>query len=192
MLRHHRAGTRAKKADVFAYWIVADGTIPIIKQIQQVKLWNRMDVLTATDGQLFDGPILVEAGDSAIGMIGELHYSPLWNTEGNKEYVQAYKERWGVDSGTYGGMAYASVQIILDALERTGGDASFEVLSKALDETDLNTIRGHITFTPERLGSGDTFIMKCVAKDTIKQVARYETKALNVEDSFKIICNRIE
>ena len=184
--------SKAKTADLFAYWVVAACTIPIIKQIQQVRFWDRMDVLTASDSQLFDGNILREAGDSAIGMIGEMHYSSLWNTPGNKEYVQAFKKKWGVDSGTYGGMAYTSMQIILDALERTGGDASFEVLSKALDDTDFNTIRGRITFTAKRLGVCETFIMKCKARDTIEQIARYETKALSDGEGFKIICDRLE
>jgi branched-chain amino acid transport system substrate-binding protein len=182
-------------ADAFVYYVIGMGVIPGASQIRELGLWDRMPVIMPTDGELFDKPFLDAAGDAALGIVSQVAWSPYWDTPGNTEYIDAYYERWGVLPGVYAAKGYTSAQILLDTIERTGGDVSFEALSEALDETDIDTIRGHITFANNRLGAGENWIMKNVGtpgENILEEVARYWAEAVIVGDHIEIEHSKIK
>jgi len=186
---------RIEDADAFVYYVIGIGVIPGATQIRELGLWDRMPVIMPEDGELFDRPFLEQAGDAALGIVSEVSWSPHWDTPGNAEYIAAYNERWGVDPGVYAAKAYTSAQILLNSIERTGGDVSFEALTKALDETDMTeTIRGRVTFT-DRLGAGDNWIMKNVGTPGVailEEVARYWAESIIVDDRVDVRFERIK
>jgi branched-chain amino acid transport system substrate-binding protein len=174
-------------ADVFVYQLIGAGVVTGTKQIREVGLWDRMPVMMPYDAELFDAPVLSQVGKDALGIIACSHWSVDWDTPGNQDFVKAYTERWGVAPGVYGAKAYVSAQIIFNAIERTGGDVSFEALSKALDETDMDTIRGHITFT-DHLGAAENWIMESVriTKPSIEVRARYWAESAIVDGKVEV------
>ncbi len=186
---------KIEDADAFVYYVIGMGVIPGASQIRELGLWDRMPVIMPTDGELFDKPFLDAAGDAALGIVTQVAWSPYWDTPGNPEYIAAYTERWGVEPGVYAAKGYTSAQIFLNAIERTGGDVSVEALSKAFDETDMDTIRGHITFATNRLGAGENWIMKNVGtpgENILEEVARYWAEAVIVGDHIEIEYDRIK
>jgi len=68
--------------------------------------------------------------------------------QGNKEFVEEYQKRDKVLPDTTAGAAYACIQILVDAIERSGS-LDKEKLRDALTKTNLNTIMGPIGFNPD-------------------------------------------
>jgi len=179
------------EADALATCIIGP-SIPAFGQFRELGVYDKMDVIVATDAGLFDDIVLKEIGEKAVGVVGESHYHFSSTAPGNKEFVDAYRAKYGVTPPAYAGMAYMSMQIIGDAIERTGGDVSFEALSKALDETDLETIRGRISFTPERLGKCDSQIAEIVDPTTVATIATYHSTSERVGDELVVTVERTD
>lgn len=180
-------------ADVFVLYLLGESILPGVAQAREIGLWDRMPVVIPLAEQLFDEYFLDESGELTVGLVGEVDWSMYWDTSGNEEFVEAFRERWGLSPGVYAAGAYCSVQIVLNAIERTGGDVSFEALSKALDETDMDTVRGHMTFA-DRMGSYDGWIMKHVSTEEprVEVVAIYRVEPRIVGDRVEVTCVRVK
>ena len=64
-------------------------------------------------------------------------------------YVEAYKERWGVEVEGYGGSSsYQAIYTLVDAIERAGTIETYAVL-EALRATDMEGVYGRVRFDPE-------------------------------------------
>lgn len=185
--------TKVKDADGFALYLLGDSILPGIAQMREIGLWDRMPTVMPLAEQLFDPYFLEEAGELTVGLTGTVDWSQMWDTPGNQEFIEAYRERWDAEPGVYGAGAYVCQQILFNAIERTGGDVSFEALCKALDETDMDTIRGRMTFT-DRMGCYDSWIMKRVSttEPQVEVLAIYRTTARIVGDHIEISTERVE
>jgi branched-chain amino acid transport system substrate-binding protein len=64
------------------------------------------------------------------------------------ELKAKFKERWGVESGSYGIMMYEAANIYFDALAKVGDATDRLAIGKALGETDKATATGRIKFDP--------------------------------------------
>lgn len=166
-----------KDADVLACTIIGGDAFAGFKQLYEQGVWKRMPIISSSDLGLFEPPVLAEIGDAAVGLVAEAHYRWGAPTIGNAEFVAAYQERWGFLPGGYAGMAYAATQVVLNAIEKTGGDMSYAALSKALDETDMDTVRGHVRFNAQRVGITEARIDKVIGRTgndfDIEPLARY-------------------
>jgi len=166
-----------KDADVLACTIIGGDAFAGFKQLYEQGAWKRMPIISSSDLGLFEPPVLAEIGDAAVGLVAEAHYRWGAPTVGNAEFVAAYQERWGFLPGGYAGMAYAATQVVLNAIEKTSGDMSYAALSKALDETDIDTVRGHVRFNVQRVGITEARIDKVIGRTgndfDIEPLARY-------------------
>jgi len=166
--------------------------IPLFTQLREQGVFDKMDVVVSTDCGSFDQALLQELGGAAVGVVGESHYHFTSDSPGNAEFVQLYQDKYGKPPPSYAGMGYISMQIILDALERAGGDTSFEALTKALAETELQTIRGVITFGPDGVGNTDSQIMRITGPATLETVAGYRSGAEIVGDQLVVTSERTD
>ncbi len=166
-----------KDADVLGITMCGGDVLTLIKQCYEQGVWKRMPIICSTECGLFEPAVLAECGDAAVGVVAEAHYRWGAPTVGNEEFVAAFQKRWGILPGGYAGMAYASTQVTLDAITRAGGDMSYAALSKALDETDLDTVRGRVKFMEQRVGITEARIDKVVGRKgndfEIESLARY-------------------
>jgi branched-chain amino acid transport system substrate-binding protein len=64
------------------------------------------------------------------------------------EVMAKYKERWGVESGSYGVALYEMMQIYFQALEKVGDPTAWLEIGQAIGETDVKTAQGRIVFDP--------------------------------------------
>jgi len=171
---------KIKDADALVTCIIGAGLVESCVQIKEQGVWERMPVIVATDAGIIDPPMLKEIGDAAVGFVSECHYHAAAPTVGNKEFVAAFTARWGYLPGSYAGMGYAATQIALDAITRTDGDMSYDVLAKALDETDMDTVRGHISFNEQRVGITEARIVRIAERVgeefRIDTITRYITR----------------
>ncbi|NLX63143.1 MAG: ABC transporter substrate-binding protein [Tissierellia bacterium] len=84
-------------------------------------------------------------GDAVEGIIFAGFFHPDIEYPGTREFVEAFRERYGKDPDTYAALAYDSAKLILAAIEQNG--ASREGIMKFLDEVeDFPGVAGPISF----------------------------------------------
>jgi len=71
-----------------------------------------------------------------------------------------FKDKYGVESGTYGVALYEIVNTYFDALKKVGDASDHKAIMKALGETDKQTVAGRLKFDPAThlAMQGDDFI----------------------------------
>jgi branched-chain amino acid transport system substrate-binding protein len=83
----------------------------------------------------------------AEGVMGSIAYSSNAHTQGNRQFVDAFKKRYNVDDVEYhAGIAYAAAQVLFDALKRAGNNLSPEAIRNAIAQTDMETVIGRVKF----------------------------------------------
>ncbi len=110
-----------------------------------------------------DDALLRSLGDEAVGVVSAAWYSAERDTPGNKRFVAAMQQEYGVLPGGYSAGMYVAGQCVEAAIEKLGGQADDrKALAEALHAVSLtDTPRGPVKF--DHLGNvvGDIFIRKC-------------------------------
>jgi len=147
-----------KKADILVPWLAGVTFTAGMRQIREYKI--AMPVICPQAQFMMHVAQRDEVGDDGVGIIASELASWHINRPQNKQYMEAYQKRWNeVPSGaSYG--AWHSIQILLAALRKTGGDTSPKVLAKALDETNYEGTLGTMRFGAERVGIANWIILK--------------------------------
>lgn len=65
-----------------------------------------------------------------------------------EEVGKKFKDKYGVDSGTYGVALYEIVNVYYDALKKVGDVTNHQAIAKAIGETDKQTVAGRLKFDP--------------------------------------------
>ena len=175
-----------KKADALILWLPGADNFAALKQLKEMGV--KMPIVQPEDGGVvISPPAMKELGATIIGNVVTAIYSYTLDTPGNKEFVEAYKKKWnGALPGPMSGAAYASTQVALEALRKTGGDTSSQALRKALSEVSVDTVRGRISFNKDRLAVYTCYIVK-VEKDLVPRVVgQYRVKGEKVGDKIAV------
>jgi len=70
------------------------------------------------------GKIAAEAADALIGVVSSIQYSPLFDNDVNKKFVEAYKKKYNSTPDNAESSAYCAALVIKAALEATKGDTA--------------------------------------------------------------------
>ncbi len=138
-------------------------------------------------GEMPSPPIQQALGDATIGVVFQAGYHFTLDTPGNKEFVDAYQKRWGELPTHIAGDAYRNAQLMLEALNKTGGDTSPEALAKAFGDISMDTVQGHVSFTPERIGVCEYTVYKIAkvgGEKTYEVLAKYRVMSKKVGDKL--------
>ena len=144
--------TAFKDADTVVAWFDGTTTIRFLSQFHEFGIRERMPLLADFHGSFFAPFILYhlppEAAEAVVGELCPTPYTPLLEHETNKAFVQNWEAKIGeapedTDTGPYQG-----VQVVLAALEATGGDTNPEKLRDAILGVDLMGPEGPIRFDP--------------------------------------------
>ncbi len=65
-----------------------------------------------------------------------------------EEVGKKFKDKYGVESGTYGVALYEIVNVYFDALKKVGDASDHQAIAKAIGETDKQTVAGRLKFDP--------------------------------------------
>jgi branched-chain amino acid transport system substrate-binding protein len=152
-----------KDADALMAWFMGVTVIPGLSQLREFKV--KMPIVMPQSGHSTNPKIMDQMGDNCVGIITPDAYVWTIDNPKNKKFLEAYMKRWGeLPAGTAYG-AYASAQIVLAALEKTGGDTSPNAIAKAMDATNYPGVLGNIRFGDARVGIGNYVIYKHVKVD---------------------------
>jgi branched-chain amino acid transport system substrate-binding protein len=172
------------EADGVFMFPVGEHTFPLYKAIAETGF--KMPRLEGPS-ELGNPQIAKAIGDVALGTKMNEGYLYNLDTPGNKEFVKAFKARWGELPGHTSGVAASSAQVVLEVLRKAGGDTSPQNLAKALGEIDMDTLRGRITMTPDRVGTMtwyDAELIKANGEYTYKILKSYRVSMKRVGDKF--------
>jgi len=101
-------------------------------------------------GYLAEEDTFPAQGDAAIGVYTGLNWAYGLDTPMNKEFVANYRKIYNSIPTVDSVAGYVGAQVVWDAINRLGGQiSSQEALSKAVEQTKIETPRGPISFDPD-------------------------------------------
>src|SRR5712691_1569800 len=123
----------------------ADG-VRFIKQYEEFGLKGKIQVVDTAPG-ITDVPVLPASGPSALGMYVSQAYVYTIDTPRNRQFVQAFRAKFGRDPGGAAESTYVALAAIHQALTATGGNIEEKPkFLEALRQMDMEAPRGHIRF----------------------------------------------
>jgi len=124
----------------------ADGPA-FVKQYSQFLDKTKIKMLGAGDN--VDDTVLPAEGQAAVGAITTFtYYSTLDNPE-NAKFSAAYKAKYNASSNAYAVQGYDGAHLIVDALNKTNGNADPKALMGAMLGAKWNSPRGPVTISPD-------------------------------------------
>ena len=100
-------------------------------------------------GDVTDDDLLNNMGDPIIGTITAHIYSAAHPSAANKEFVAAYKKAYGQRPGFMAVGGYDGINLVYEALKKTGGKADGDSLIAAMKGMKWESPRGPISIDPE-------------------------------------------
>ncbi|OQP05266.1 ABC transporter substrate-binding protein [Geobacillus sp. 46C-IIa] len=155
----------AEKPDfIYAFFTGSDG----VRFITQYKEFGLKGKIPLTGPLEFGDELLTQpTGQAAEGIIAGINYSPYLDNEQNKQFVEAYKEKYGKLPNIFAVEGYDSAAAIDQAINKAGSLNSQDLI-KILKGISLDSPRGKITIDPATHNPIQNFyISKNVLKDGV-------------------------
>ena len=150
---------------VFSFVPGGDG-IRYVKARQEYGLNERLPLLAIIS--TVEGMLLPAQGDAAIGSLAITHYLEDPTIPKNREFIAAYTKEYNKPPlGYYPALGYTLVEILDEALKRTGGRTRpADQLISAIRRVDFQSNQGRFRFDPVKpFPILDFYIVKVVKKD---------------------------
>ncbi len=144
----------AKPADACIVWTSGGDSIKFLNQYYEFGMWDKMRLLPAYQGAIIESFILAQlqpkAAQALIGLVSSIQYSPLFDNEVNKKFIEAYKNKYNRPPDNAESSAYCAALVIKAALEATRGDTTPKKLMDAMLATAITTTEGPVRFDKEK------------------------------------------
>ena len=139
-----------KDADAVVAWMPGADAMTFLNQLHEFGIRQRMPLVAAYHGNFVSPTILgklrPEAAEATIGELAPTLYTPLLETDVNKRFVKAFRDKYGRTPGEEQEGAYVGGLVALKALEATGGDTTPEKLRQAILNLKFEAPEGPVRF----------------------------------------------
>ena len=140
---------RDLKPDGLFIFVPAPEAPAVVKQFRQRGL-DKAGVKLIGTGDVVDDDTLPNMGDDALGIITSHHYSVAHKSAANQAFVAAYgKANNGARPNFMAVGGYDGMQLIYDALKKTGGAGGGDALIAAMRGDVLESPRGPLKIDPK-------------------------------------------
>jgi branched-chain amino acid transport system substrate-binding protein len=162
-------------ADMYFGWFAGNDAVNFCRQAAQFGLPQRMKM--STSGWFFERNLLVAQKESAKGWFCAFNWAITLDNPVNKQFVEDYNkftknaESVAVSMSSVHG--YDAGQMILKALETTGGDTDPDKISAAMEGMKLESPRG-----PVELDSNHEMVQPMYIGEITKMGDRFEAKII--------------
>ena len=140
----------AKPADGCIVWTSGRDSINILNQYYAFGMWDKMPMFPAYQGAIIESFILArlqpKAAEALVGLVCPIQYSPHFDNETNKKFIEAYQKKYNMPPDNAESTAFNAALVILAALEATGGDTTPQKLMDAMLATTITTTEGPVRF----------------------------------------------
>lgn len=134
------------KADAVWAFVVGNTAVTFVKQYDEFGLKKKFPLIGS---DLVDGTFLDAQGESPLGTITALHYSPEIDSPVNKEFVQAYQKKFKVKPNAMVEQGYIAARVMVEALEELKGNTQDkEKLLAAIRNVKFEAPQGDFKFDP--------------------------------------------
>jgi branched-chain amino acid transport system substrate-binding protein len=129
-------------------------------------------------GDVMDDDLLNGMGDAALGAVTAHIYSAAHPSQANKDFVAAYKKEFNQRPGFMAVGGYDGINLIYEALNKTGGNADGDKLIEAMKGMKWESPRGPISIDPDT--------RDIVQNVYVRKVEKVDGELYNVEfETFK-------
>ena len=133
-----------RNADVVMVFFAGADALRFVKQYADYGLKKKIPLVGK--GFLVDDKILPKQGKAAEGVVTESHWCLLLDTPENKEFIEAYKKKYGHPPTLYSEQGYLTAKLIADALNKTQGKVDGAKFAEAMRSLELKAPRGMVKF----------------------------------------------
>jgi len=162
-------------AKLYFGWFAGNDAVNFCRQADQLGLRKKMKLTTT--GWFFEDNLLVAQKDTAVGWHCCFNWATTLDTPMNKEFIKQYKEFTKNDPSVAVSMSsvhgYDAGQMILKALEKTGGDTEASKIVQALEYMKFESPRG-----PVELDSNHEMVQPMYIGEIVKNGDVYEPKII--------------
>ena len=139
------ANIRAAKPAAVYFFLPGGMGINFIKQFAQAGLNKEIPLMGPAFS--FDERLLGAVGDSAVGCINGSQWSHDLDNPANKQFVEAFRAKYGRTPTLYASQGYDAARLIGSALKAVGGDLSdMDAFRAAMKKADFASVRGNFKF----------------------------------------------
>ena len=159
------AALRAAKPDSVFFFLPGGMGINFLKQYAQSGLQESIPVFGPAFS--FDERILGAVGEAALGVKNGSQWTHDLDNEANKQFVAAYKEKYGRMPTLYASQGYDTARLIGSALQSVNGDlADLGPFKEALKKADFDSVRGNFSFGTNQHPVQDLYIREVIKTDS--------------------------
>ncbi len=126
-------------ADVLIVTWAGAGFVPLFQQMQELGVFDEMTVATG----MGDNQTLAAGYTNAIGSVGvSVYHYTLPRNEVNDWLIKRHEEEYGTPPDLFTAGGFAAAQLVVAALEKTGGDTSADALIPVLEGMEFDGPKG--------------------------------------------------
>lgn len=120
-----------------------------INFVRQAKQFGLFDAVSVVGGLSYNQDSTLSAvGKDAIGLWGNIEFSPAMDTPESKAFVEGWKKMFGEEPTDQSGEGYVGISVLLQAIEKAGTDDP-ETVAKALNGGTFTTLFGNAVMRAE-------------------------------------------
>lgn len=170
---------RASPDLVYASYAGSDA-VRFVQQFASFGLGSSMKL--AGYGYLAEEDTFTAQGDAAIGVYSGLNWAYGIDTPINKDFVANYRKAYNSIPTVDSVAGYVGAQVVWDAINRLSGKVdNQEALSKAIEQTKIETPRGPISFDPDT----HNVIQNIYIREAVKDGNEIHNKVLAKFDAIR-------
>src|SRR4051794_6245720 len=161
---------QARPEATYSFYAGSDA-VNFVKQYAEFGL-NR-DIRLCGSGAMLEADTLPAQGPAALRAISAYHWATTLDTLENKAFTQAFQQKFNKDADGYAVQGYDAARVIVEALNKTQGDASNkDRLLEEIAAVKFVSPRGPFEFDPES--------HNVVHNEYVREVREVNGKVVNV------------
>lgn len=139
--------TQLKASGAQGVWVAISGSDGI-NYVRQARQFGLMDTMTMAGVGYATYPSIIALGKDVIGAFGNLPYSAAIDTPQNRDFVEAWRKKFGKDPVDYNGTSYVAMTAIMAAAEKANSSKPADI-AKALVGLEFDSIYGRVAYRKE-------------------------------------------
>ena len=156
------AQIRASDADSVFFFLPGGMGIAFLKQYAD----SGIDIPLVGPAFSFDQGILQAVGAAALGVKNTSQWSKDLDTPANREFVTAFKDRYGRLPSLYASQGYDTANLLLSAMDKAD-IADADAFRAALEAADFDSTRGDFAFAANNHPIQDIYVREVIKEGDI-------------------------
>ena len=174
---------RASGADAVFAFLPGGMGIAFMKQYAE----SGVDIPIMGPGFSFSQDVLGAIGEAALGVRNSSHWSQDMDTDANREFVEAFQERYDRLPSLYAVQAWDAANLIVSAASKASID-DLEAFRAALKEADIDSPRGEWVFNNNNHPIQDIYVREVIEQDGVLTNQIVATAFEDHEDAYAADC----